>query len=125
MPTSYDTNLHFLAKKAKNRLAGRDEETQSDYNKYMKRVNETYMTILRMTIKEDIVYNPIAIYLGKELKSLPDSSEKVRTVLETSSYVSEVKKMVKADMIKKTRTGEPVIVDGVEYDPSDILRRLH
>ncbi|MCI8421221.1 MAG: hypothetical protein K2O86_06240 [Clostridia bacterium] len=125
MPTSYDTNLHFLAKKAKNRLAGRDEETQSDYNKYMKRVNETYMTILRMTIKEDIVYNPIAIYLGKDLKSLPDSSEKVRTVLETSSYVSEVKKMVKADMIKKTRTGEPVIVDGVEYDPSDILRRLH
>ncbi len=94
MPTSYDTNLHFLAKKAKNRLAGRDEETQSDYNKYMKRVNETYMTILRMTIKEDIVYNPIAIYLGKDLKSLPDSSEKVRTVLETSSYVSEVKKMV-------------------------------
>ena len=91
----------------------------------MKRVNETYMTILRMTIKEDIVYNPIAIYLGKDLKSLPDSSEKVRTVLETSSYVSEVKKMVKADMIKKTRTGEPVIVDGVEYDPSDILRRLH
>ena len=125
MPTSYDTNLHFVAKKAKNRLAGRDEETQSDYNKYMKRVNETYMTILRMTIKEDIVYNPIAIYLGKDLKSLPDSSEKVRTVLETSSYVSEVKKMVKADMIKKTRTGEPVIVDGVEYDPSDILRRLH
>ncbi len=125
MPTSYDTNLHFLAKKAKNRLAGRDEETQSDYNKYMKRVNETYLTILRMTIKEDIVYNPIAIYLGKDLKSLPDSSEKVRTVLETSSYVSEVKKMVKADMIKKTRTGEPVIVDGVEYDPSDILRRLH
>ena len=125
MPTSYDTNLHFLAKKAKNRLAGRDEETQSDYNKYMKRVNETYMTILRMTIKEDIVYNPIAIYLGKDLKSLPDSSEKVRTVLETSSYVSEFKKMVKADMIKKTRTGEPVIVDGVEYDPSDILRRLH
>ena len=59
MPTSYDTNLHFLAKKAKNRLAGRNDETQSDYSKYMNRVNETYMMILRMAIEEQTVYNPI------------------------------------------------------------------
>ncbi len=125
MPTSYDTNLHFLAKKAKHRLAGRDDQSQNVYNKYINRVNETYLMILRMAIEEHTVYNPISIYLGKDLKSVPDSSEKVRTVLETSSYVNDVRKIVKADMVKKVRNGEPVVVDGVEYDPLDILRKLH
>ena len=125
MPTSYDTNLHFLAKKAKNRLTGRDEETQTEYNKYINRVKETYMMILRMAIEEQTVYNPISRFVGKDLKTIPDSSEKVRTVLETSSHVSEVKKIVRADMVKKDRNGESVIVDGVEYDPLDILRKLH
>ena len=125
MPTSYDTNLHFMAKKAKNRLTSRGDESQNEYSKYLKRVNETYMTILKMAIEEQIVYNPLAVYLGKDLKSIPDSSEKVRTVLETSSYVDEVRKLVKADMLKKLRAGESVTVDGVEYDPLDILRKLH
>lgn len=125
MPTSYDTNLHFLAKKAKNRLTSRGDEEQSEYNKYLKRVNETYTTILRMAIDEQTVYNPISIYVGKDLKSIPDSSDKVRTVLETSSHVSEVKKLVKSDMIKKIRAGEMVVIDGIEYDPLDILRKLH
>ena len=125
MPTSYDTNLHFLAKKAKNRLAGRNDSTQSEYNKYMSRVNETYMMILRLAIEEETVYNPISRFVGKDLKTIPDSSEKVRTVLETSSHVSEVKKIVRADLVKKDRKGEPVIVDGVAYDPLDILRKLH
>ena len=125
MPTSYDTDLHFLAKKAKNRLVGHNDAKPDEYNKYMKRVNETYMMILRMAIEEQTVYDPIARFVGKDLKSLPNTSEKVRTVLETSSHVSEVKKIVRADLIKKARAGEPVIVDGVEYDPLDILRKLH
>ena len=125
MPTSYDTNLHFLAKKAKNRLVGRNETTQNEYNKYLTRVNETYMMILRMAIEEQTVYNPISRFVGKDLKTIPDSSEKVRTVLETSSHVSEVKKIVRADMVKKDRNGETVVVDGVEYDPLYILRKLH
>ena len=125
MPTSYDTNLHFMAKKAKNRLTSRGDESQNEYTKYSKKISETYMTILKMAIEEQTVYNPLSIYLGKDLKSIPDSSEKVRTVLETSSYVGEVRKLVRADMLKKVRNGEPVIVDGVEYDPLDILRKLH
>ena len=125
MPTSYDTNLHFLAKKAKNRLAGREDATQTEYNKYLNKVNETYMMILRLAIEEQTVYNPISRFVGKDLKTIPDSSEKVRTVLETSSHVSEVKKMVRADLVKKDRRGEPVIVDGVAYNPLDILRKLH
>lgn len=125
MPTSYDTNLHFLAKKAKHRLSGRKEKPQSEHNKYVKRVNETYSTILRMSIEEQTVYNPLSVFVGKDLKSIPDSSEKIRTVLETSSHVSEVKKMVRADMLKKVRNGEYVVVDGIEYDPMDILRKLH
>ena len=125
MPTSYDTNLHFLAKKAKNRLSGREDIEMSDYNKYLARVNETYMMILRMAIEEETVYNPISRFVGKDLKSIPDSSEKVRTVLETSSHVSEVKKIVKADLIKKARMGEPMIFEDVAYDPMDILRKLH
>lgn len=125
MPTSYDTNLHFLAKKAKNRLVSRDEATQNENNKYMVKVRETYMMILRMAIEEQTVYNPISRFVGKDLKTIPDSSEKIRTVLETSSHVSEVKKIVRADLVKKDRSGEPVIVDGVEYNPLDILRKLH
>ena len=125
MPTSYDTNLHFMAKKAKNRLTSRGDESQNEYTRYLKRLNETYMKILRMAIEEQTVYNPISIYVGKDLKSIPDSSEKVRTVLETSSFVDEVKKLVRADMNKKIRNSEPVVVDGVEYDPWDILRKLH
>ena len=125
MPTSYDTNLHFLAKKAKNRLAGRNETTQTEYTQYMTKVKETYNMILRMAIEEQTIYNPISRFVGKDLKTIPDSSEKVRTVLETSSHVSEVKKIVRADLVKKDRNGEPVIVDGVAYDPLDILRKLH
>ena len=125
MPTSYDIDFHYFAKKAKSRLSGHDERKTSEYNKYTQRANDTYSLILRMATEEETVYNPIARFVGKDLKSVPDSSEKIRTVLETSKYVGEVRQRVRTDLVKKARNNEPVYIDGKEYDPLDLLRKLH
>ncbi|MDE6275931.1 MAG: hypothetical protein K2M75_05265 [Clostridia bacterium] len=125
MPTSLDTNLHYLAKKAKSRLSGRNEDKPVEYNKYVQRAKDTYQLILKMATEEQTVYNPISRFVGKDLKNVPDSSEKVRTVLETSRHVDEVKQRVRADLIKKARNNETVVIDGKEYDPLDLLRKLH
>ena len=124
MPTSIDTSVHFLAKKAKSRLSGRNENTPNEYNKYVQREKETYQMILKMAT-EDIIYNPISILVGKDLKTIPDSSEKQRTVLEISRYADGIRKRVRSDLVKKARDNETVIIDGKEYDPLDILRKLH
>ena len=125
MPTSYDINLHFLAKKAKNRLTSRNESTTNEYNKYVQKANDTYIKILKMIANDETVYDPIARFVGKDLKSVPDSSEKVRTVLETSNYVNQVKQRVRFDLVKMSRDNELVEIDGKFYDPLDLLRKLH
>lgn len=124
MPTSIDTSVHFLAKKAKSRLTERNENTPKEYNKYVQREKETYQMILKMAT-EDIIYNPISILVGKDLKTIPDSSEKQRTVLEISRYADGIRKRVRSDLAKKARDNETVVIDGKEYDPLDILRKLH
>ena len=125
MPTSIDTSVHFLAKKAKSRLSGRVEDTPSEYNKYAQKYEETYQKILKMATEEETVYNPISRFVGKDLKNIPNSSEKVRIVLETGRYIEEIKKRVRADLWKKVRQTEKVVVDDKEYDPMDLLRKLH
>ena len=124
MPTSIDTSVHFLAKKAKSRLSGRNENAPNEYNKYVQRERETYQMILKMTT-EDTVYNPISRLVGKDLKTIPDSSEKQRTVLEISRYADGIRKRVRRDLVIKARENETVNVDGKEYDPLDLLRKLH
>ena len=125
MPTSIDTTVHFLAKKAKSRLTGRNENTPNEYSKYAQREKETYQMILKMATEEETIYNPISRFVGKDLKSIPDSSEKQRTVLETSRYTDSVRKRVRSDLVKMSRNNEILVIDGKEYDPLDILRRLH
>lgn len=125
MPTSYDIDLHYLAKKAKSRLSSHNEVSPNEYNKYIQRANDTYLLILKMVTEEHTVYNPISRFVGKDLKNVPDSSEKIRTVLETSRHVGEIRQRVRSDLIKKARNNETVNVDGKEYDPLDLLRKLH
>lgn len=125
MPTSIDTTVHFLAKKAKSRLSGRNENTPNEFNKYVQRDKETYQMILKMATEEETIYNPISRFVGKDLKNIPDSIEKQRTVFEMSRYIEGIRKRVRIDLVKKARENESVVVEGKEYDPLDLLRNLH
>ena len=125
MPTSIDTNVHFLAKKAKCRLSGYNENIPAECSKYAQRDKETYQMILRMLAEERTVYDPIARVVGKDLTSIPESPEKTRISLETGNYINEIKKRIRSDLIKLTRRNETLVIDGKEYDPFDLLRKLH
>ena len=125
MPTSIDTNVHFLAKKAKCRLSGGNKNTPTECSKYEQRDKETYQMILRMLAEEQTVYDPIARVVGKDLASIPDSPEKTRISLETGKYINEIKKRIRCDLIKLARRNETIVIDGKEYDPFDLLRKLH
>lgn len=125
MPTSIDIDLHFWAKKAKNRLSGHSEDKTNEYNKHLQRENEIYNMILEMATEEQTTYNPISRFLGKDLSKVPDSSEKTRIVLETSRQVETIRQKVKYDLVKMLRRNEYVVIDGKEYDPLDLLRKLH
>ena len=92
MTPSKDFNLHSLAKKAKHRLIGKLDNSQVAYvSKSANQRCEYYCKVVRMLTSTEKVYDPIARLIGKDLSTIPDSSEKQRLVFNTCKEFNYVR----------------------------------
>ncbi len=125
MPTSNDIDLHYLAKKAKSRLSNHNDGKTQESNKYIKKANEDYFKVIRMIAEEETVYNPVARLVGKDLHNIPDSSEKQFAVFQTIQTMVQMRNKFKRELTKASRAHVPFVLDGKEYNPDDLLSKLH
>ena len=119
-------DLHSMAKKAKHRLVGKLDDTQANYiSTNAKRNHDDYCKVLKMVLSEETISNPIARFIGKDLSTIPDSSEKQRLVFNAISTLDKLRGDIKIDAYKASRENRRFIVEDKEYDPSDILDKLN
>ena len=115
MTPSKDFNLHSLAKKAKHRLIGKLDNSQVAYvSKSANQRSEYYCK----------VYDPIARLIGKDLSTIPNSSEKQRLVFNTCKEFNYVRDKLKSDASKAHREHRQLIVNGIAINPREILDKL-
>ena len=125
METSKDCNLHFLAKKAKSRLAGNFDGVKQKYtSKQTKSFSETYCKVVKIVMSDEKIYDPIARLIGKDLTTIPDSVDKQRMVLCASNDYNAAIKRLRGESVKAVREGKPFVFEGREFEPNDILRKI-
>ena len=89
MTPSKDFNLHSLAKKAKHRLIGKLDNSQVAYvSKSANQRCEYYCKVVKMLTSTEKVYDPIARLIGKDLSTIPNSSEKQRLAKNSTTYAT-------------------------------------
>ena len=104
MTPSKDFNLHSLAKKAKHRLIGKLDNSQVAYvSKSANQRCEYYCKVVKMLTSTEKVYDPIARLIGKDLSTIPNSSEKAKDLSSTlCKEFNYVRDKLKSDASKHT-----------------------
>ncbi|MDE5549636.1 MAG: hypothetical protein K2J13_05240 [Clostridia bacterium] len=125
MPTSIANNYHFMAKLAKNRML-KDPKNKGSFKE---RINsdidtEFYYNVVKISLSAETIYNPISILVGKDLKQVPNSCEKQRTVFQVIKKFDEARALLKKELLLAAREKRNFELRDISVDPMEALCKL-
>ena len=125
MPTSLTSDYHFMAKLAKNRMIKEGKSLGSYKNRSFPVSDiDFYYNAVQIILSERKVYNPISILVGKDLESIPNSDEKQRTVFQVINKFSEVRNVLRKELLLAIRENRRFEIKDLSLDPVDLLSKL-
>ena len=125
MPTSITSDYHFMAKVAKNRMIKEGKSLSAYKNRSFPASDvEFYYSVVQIIRSEQKVYNPISILIGKDLELIPNSDEKQRAVLQVINKYTEVRDVLRKELLLAIRENRKFEIKDLSIDPLDLLSKL-
>ncbi|MDE7328272.1 MAG: hypothetical protein K2N57_00780 [Clostridia bacterium] len=125
MPTSITSDYHFMAKLAKNRML-KEGKSLGAYKNRTFPVSDIdfYYNVVKIILAAQKVYNPISILVGKDLEQIPNSDEKQRTVFQVINKYSEVRSVLKKELLIAIRENRQFEIKDISVNPCELLARM-
>ncbi|MDE6757745.1 MAG: hypothetical protein K2J89_00535 [Clostridia bacterium] len=124
MPTSIVADYHFMAKLAKNRMIKEPKSSNSNRNRPTSTDSDFYYTAVKIMTSDEKVYDPISRLVGKDLKQVPNSSDKQRTVFQVINKYHEVRATLKKDLLLAKKENRNFELRDITIDPNEMLKKL-
>ena len=124
MPTSITADCHFMAKLAKNRMIQESKSTGPYKNRPSSDDVDFYYNAVKILTSNEKVYHPISILVSKDLKQIPNSCEKQRTVFQTINKYNEVRNALKKDLLLAIKENRNFEIRDISIDPVEMLSKL-
>lgn len=125
MPTSITSDYHFMAKLAKNRMIKESKSVNTYKNKSNQvRDIDFYYNVVKILLSDEKIYNPISRLVGKDLEQIPNSCEKQRTVFQVINKYTEIRTLLKKDLINAIKEKRNFEIRDISVDPVEMLSKL-